>query len=131
MVMIDDATNRTQARFFEGETTRASYDTLEVWAGAHGLPNSLYVDRDSIYRAEVLPTVAEQLAGHRITSYNVCYTKLLRQLFRAFRDFYQDKMRRFHTLPGWKQQFIRITSYNVCYTKLLRPSTPSAPRARG
>jgi len=63
MVMIDDATNRTQARFFEGETTRASYDTLEVWAGAHGLPNSLYVDRDSIYRAEGLPTVAEQLAG--------------------------------------------------------------------
>lgn len=63
MVMIDDATNWTQARFFEGETTRASYDTFEVWAQAHGLPDSLYVDRDSIYRCEGLPTVAEQLAG--------------------------------------------------------------------
>jgi hypothetical protein len=30
MVMIDDATNRTQARFFEEETTRAAFD---VWTG--------------------------------------------------------------------------------------------------
>ena len=37
----------------------------------------------------------------RITSYNVCYTKLLRRPPRRFRC-------------------SRITSYNVCYTKLLR-----------
>jgi transposase len=63
MVMVDDATNRTQARFFEQETTHASYDLLEVWGRQAGLPQSLYVDRDSIYRCEGLPTVAEQLAG--------------------------------------------------------------------
>ena len=28
-------------------------------------------------------------------------------LFRGFKEFYQDKMRRFHTLPAWKQQFMR------------------------
>jgi hypothetical protein len=31
MVMVDDATNRMRARFFEEETTRASYDVLEGW----------------------------------------------------------------------------------------------------
>ena len=43
--------------------------------------------------------------GFRITSYNVCYTKLLRVNF-----------------PGkdGSGYGARITSYNVCYTKLLR-----------
>ena len=48
MVMVDDATNRTVALFSEEETTRASYDVLEVWIERYGLPGSLYVDRDSI-----------------------------------------------------------------------------------
>jgi hypothetical protein len=63
MVMVDDATNRMYCRFFEEETTRASYDVLEGWIQKHGLPGSLYVDRDSIYRCEGPPSVAEQLAG--------------------------------------------------------------------
>ncbi len=63
MVMVDDATNRMYCRFFEEETTRASYDVLEGWIQQHGLPGSLYVDRDSIYRCEGQPSVAEQLAG--------------------------------------------------------------------
>ena len=41
----------------------------------------------------------------RITSYNVCYTKLLRWM-------YEESIR----MP----LIVRITSYNVCYTKLLR-----------
>jgi hypothetical protein len=63
MVMVDDATNRTPARFFEQETTRASYDLFEVWGRQAGLPQSLHVDRDSICRCEGLPTVAEPRAG--------------------------------------------------------------------
>src|SRR6266850_5087998 len=63
MVMIDDATNRTYAQFSEQETTRAAYDTFEGYARRHKLPVTLYVDRDSIYRTERQPTVAEQLAG--------------------------------------------------------------------
>jgi len=42
-------------RFFEQETTRASYDVFEGWVRQHGLPGSLYVDRDSIYRCEGRP----------------------------------------------------------------------------
>ena len=63
MVMVDDATNRMRARFFEQETTRASYDVFESWVRQHGRPGSLYVDRNSIYRCEGEPSVAEQLAG--------------------------------------------------------------------
>jgi hypothetical protein len=65
MVMVDDATNRTGARFFEEETTRASYDIFEMWVDAYGLPGSLYVDRDSIYRCERVETVEEQETGHK------------------------------------------------------------------
>jgi hypothetical protein len=63
MVMVDDATGRVWAQFFEAETTRASYDMLEGWTRKYGLPQSLYVDRDSIYRCEGIGTIAEQLAG--------------------------------------------------------------------
>src|SRR6266478_406292 len=63
MVMIDDATSRTYAQFFEEETTRACFDMIEQWGRKDGLPQSLYVDRDSIYRCERVATVAEQLAG--------------------------------------------------------------------
>ena len=65
MVMVDDATNRMRARFFEEETTHVSYDVLEGWVRKHGLPASLYVDRASIYRCEGEPSIAQQLAGQQ------------------------------------------------------------------
>ncbi len=36
---------------------------VEGWAKRYGLPQSLYVDRDSIYRCEGLGTLEEQIAG--------------------------------------------------------------------
>src|ERR1039457_1621270 len=63
MVMVDDATNEVWAQFFEEETTRASYDVFEGCVRGPGLPQSLYADRDSIYRCEGVGSVAEQLAG--------------------------------------------------------------------
>ena len=63
MVMVDDATNRVWAQFVEEETTRASYDIFEGWVRRWGLPQSLYVDKDSIYRCEGLGSIAEQIAG--------------------------------------------------------------------
>jgi len=61
MVMVDDAGSRTYARFFNGETTRAAMETFHRYVDRYGLPQSLYVDRDSIYRCEREPTVEEQL----------------------------------------------------------------------
>jgi transposase len=63
MVMVDDATGQVWAQFFEQETTRASYDMFEGWVRRWGLPQSVYVDRDSIYRCEGAGSIADQLAG--------------------------------------------------------------------
>ena len=58
MVMIDDASNRTYARFAQAETTRAAYDVFEGYVRKYGLPQGLYVDRDSIYQTTREPSVA-------------------------------------------------------------------------
>jgi len=63
MVMIDDATNETGAHFAEEETTHAAYDVFDLWTQAHGVPLSIYADRDSIYHCERVLTPAEQIAG--------------------------------------------------------------------
>lgn len=55
MVMIDDATNQTFARFYAAETTEAAFDAFGRWAASHGLPRSVYVDRHAIYRDEDHP----------------------------------------------------------------------------
>jgi transposase len=64
MVMIDDATNRTYARFFEAETTAAAFEVFQRYVNLYSLPRSLYVDKDSIYRPGRDRTVDEELAGN-------------------------------------------------------------------
>ena len=61
MVMIDDATNWTHAKFFESETTAAAMTVFSEYVGYYGLPRSLYVDRDSIYETTRDSTVDEAL----------------------------------------------------------------------
>jgi transposase len=61
MVMIDDATNRTYARFYPAEDTAAAFDVFGRYARREGLPQSLYVDRDSIYRTERQARIDEEL----------------------------------------------------------------------
>jgi helix-turn-helix protein len=63
MVMIDDATSRTYARFFAGETTSAVMEIFGGYVRKHGIARSLYVDRDSIYRSDRQATVEEELRG--------------------------------------------------------------------
>lgn len=55
MVLIDDATSRTSARFHAAETTEAAFDAFGRWVKQHGVPRSVYVDRHSIYRDEDHP----------------------------------------------------------------------------
>ena len=56
----------------------------------------------------------------RITSYNVCYTKLLR--LKVFDFLSKQITQQIIGQPAGTnaEQLSRITSYNVCYTKLLR-----------
>lgn len=63
MVMIDDATNLTYAQFHESETTEAAMLTFLGYVRQHGLPRSLYVDRDSIYESSRDATTEEELRG--------------------------------------------------------------------
>jgi hypothetical protein len=62
MVMIDDATGRVDARFFEEETQAAAFEMLQRYAVRRGLPQALYVDRAGIYRSDREPTPEEILA---------------------------------------------------------------------
>jgi hypothetical protein len=49
-VMIDDASSWVWARFYARADTASAFDLLGGYARRYGLPMSLYVDRDSIYR---------------------------------------------------------------------------------
>lgn len=55
MVMIDDATNISLARFYPSENLEAAFDCLGRWCRQHGIPRALYVDRHSIYRDQDHP----------------------------------------------------------------------------
>ncbi len=55
MVLIDDATNLTSARFYSAETTEAAFDVFGRWIKRQGVPRSVYVDRHSIYRDDDHP----------------------------------------------------------------------------
>jgi transposase len=59
MVIVDDATGRMDGRFYPGETMAAAMDLFGRWCGRHGVPQSLYVDRAGIYRAEREASVEE------------------------------------------------------------------------
>ena len=63
MVMIDDATNTTLARFYPAEDTAAAYDIFERYVHRYGLPMALYPDRDSIYVCTREANLEEQLAN--------------------------------------------------------------------
>lgn len=63
MVMIDDATNRTMARFYEGEGTKEAMDLFKRYTRLYGLPQALYVDHDSIYECSRQARIDEELRG--------------------------------------------------------------------
>ena len=66
MVMVDDATGLTHARFFAAETTAAAMLVFKQWAERYGLPRALYPDRHSIYRRnDKAADEAEHRTGRR------------------------------------------------------------------
>ena len=60
MVLVDDATGRTFARFYERETLAAAFDVFGRYARARGLPRALYVDKAGIYRPDPLDDAPTQ-----------------------------------------------------------------------
>ena len=65
MVMIDDATGRVFARFYENESWHSASDVFVGYVARYGLPRGLYVDQHSIYRSDREPTSEEILRDQR------------------------------------------------------------------
>lgn len=61
--MIDDATGRRLTWMSSEETTVDALRLLWHWVERYGIPQSLYVDKKSVYWPDREPTVDEQLAG--------------------------------------------------------------------
>ena len=49
ITMIDDATNRLLAHFYESETVEAYFDLVGRWLAKYGRPLAFYTDHDSIF----------------------------------------------------------------------------------
>lgn len=65
MGYIDDATNTVFGRFYDYEGTWPALDSLQRYIRQYGLPQSLYLDKHTTYKAWAQPTVAEQLADQK------------------------------------------------------------------
>lgn len=52
MVMVDDATGRALARFYDKETLAAAFDVFGRYVNSRRLPRAVYVDKAGIYRAD-------------------------------------------------------------------------------
>src|SRR3989338_7661969 len=63
MGYIDDATSRVFARFYDYEGTLPALDSFARYARRYGLPQSVYVDRHTTYRALGRRAIADELAG--------------------------------------------------------------------
>ncbi len=63
MVMVDDATGRSEALLSEGETIQAAFGVLRQWIERHGVPQALYTDRRNIYVTDREPTREEMRLG--------------------------------------------------------------------
>lgn len=61
--MIDDATGRVFMRFFDSDSTHTNMTLLRDYIRRHGRPRAIYADKDSIFRVNREPTLAEQLEG--------------------------------------------------------------------
>ena len=86
--------------------------------GLHFLQRAPVVDRHDLDESgQVIIPVVQNVT--RITSYNVCYTKLLRNL-----AIFSLSLLALIVMVLLQSDWLRITSYNVCYTKLLRQAGP-------
>jgi transposase len=63
MNMVDDATGKTYAQFFEQETIEAAMRTLWQWIEQFGIPKALYCDKKNAFVLTREPTDAELLQG--------------------------------------------------------------------
>jgi len=63
ILMIDDATSRIHARFYNSDSTGTNMDLLKDYLRRSGRPKAIYADKASHFKTTRDATVDEQLAG--------------------------------------------------------------------
>jgi transposase len=63
MGYIDDATNNVYGRFYDYEGTMPAMDSFKRYVRRYGLPQSVYLDRHTTYKATRKLTIEEELKG--------------------------------------------------------------------
>jgi hypothetical protein len=63
MGYIDDATGKAYGRFYDSEDLPAALESFQRYCRLYGIPQSVYLDKHTIYRSPKEPTVEEQLQG--------------------------------------------------------------------
>lgn len=61
LAYIDDATSNAFARFYPQETTYAAMHSFRLYIEKYGIPQSVYFDRNSIYKTTREPNLDEEL----------------------------------------------------------------------
>jgi len=61
VALIDDATSRVEAGFYEGETVASYFEVVERWLRRYGRPRAFYSDQDSIFQWQSKGRAAEGL----------------------------------------------------------------------
>jgi len=65
MGYVDDATSQTFGRFYDYEGRMPALDSLKHYIKKYGLPQSIYLDNYSPYKARRKPTIAEELEDEK------------------------------------------------------------------
>jgi len=70
MAYVDDATGEVFARFYEYEGTIPAMDSFKRYIRRYGIPQSVYLDRHSTYKATVhYQTIEDQLEDRQLMSH--------------------------------------------------------------
>jgi transposase len=65
MGYIDDATSTVHGLFFAYQGTIPAMESMKRYIKRFGIPQSVYLDKHSTYKAQSEPTIEEQLAGQQ------------------------------------------------------------------
>lgn len=106
---IDDATSNVFAMFYPSEDTKAAMHSFRLYIEKYGIPQSLYFDRNSIYKTTRQPNLDEELKGEMaktqfeivldilnvqpILAYSAEAKGRIERLFRTFQDRLIKEMR--------------------------------------
>jgi len=69
MGYIDDSTSTVFGRFYAYEGTIPAMDSMKRYIRRYGIPQSVYLDKHSTYKAQSEPTIEEQLNDQRPMSH--------------------------------------------------------------